>query len=176
MAVSDDVKNKGGRPSLLTPELQEQILELTREGNFVTTVTNFCEIARDTIYGWLEKGESGDTSEANAVYVAFARAYRKAEAEAEIASGKIARQPGEKGKGERWFMERRWPDRYGKRLRAEITGADGGSVKVEVDPAQLLEKINALAAEASPNARPERSSVRDREALSNGEGCDPEGS
>lgn len=171
-----DERNKGGRQTKLTPELQDQILALVRDGNFVSTVAGLVGIHRDTLYGWLERGEAEKPSADDEAFVAFAIAYRKAEAEAEVASGIVARQPGEKGKGERWFMERRWPDRYGKRLRTEITGADGGPVKVSVDAEQLLAKIEALAAEAPAGTRSSNAGIRGEQSLPSGESRDPAGS
>jgi transposase len=114
------------RPTLLTPEVQATIVEAIRKGHYRETAAHLAGITRRTINNWEQRGETGE-----APYDEFFRAIKKAEAEAEDALLDDIRtaQPGIPGEGGRgadlwqakaWVMERRWPGRWGGRVRATV--------------------------------------------------------
>lgn len=148
MAMSD---SKGGRPTKLTPEVQETICRLTREGKFVSAAAVKAGVHRNTVYGWLELGEADPPAEGHEEFVAFARAFRDAEADMEIwAIEQIAA----KTKGWQaiaWLLERRWPDRYSARalISHEHTGKVQHQHQHTHDADALLARINALAAQCA---------------------------
>jgi transposase len=114
------------RPTLLTPEVQATIVEAIRKGHYRETAAHLAGITRRTINNWEQRGETGE-----APYDEFFRAINTAEAEAEDALLDDIRtaQPGIPGEGGRgadlwqakaWVMERRWPGRWGGRVRATV--------------------------------------------------------
>lgn len=65
---------RGGRPELLTPELEKQIIALVRMGATPAAAAMSLGVARPTIYLWLKKGRH----KVGAQYVAFLRQVEKA--------------------------------------------------------------------------------------------------
>lgn len=140
----------------LTPDTQRKIVDLVRAGKFVSTAAILAGVHRDTVYEWLRRGGL----EPESIYGHFADEYR--EAEAEFESTAIDSIVGdEKGhKGLQWFMEKRFPERYGKSVKAELSGPNGGPVQVtHVDPVALATRIRALATGGATAALPGRASA-----------------
>lgn len=114
-----------GRRTKLTPELIEQAAKLISQGNYAQTVFQMLGIPESTWYGWLQRGRE---SERRNVYSEFSEAVKKAEAAAELraVSGIVAA-------GRRnwtafaWYLERKYPDRWGRRdkIQQEISGPGG---------------------------------------------------
>jgi hypothetical protein len=106
-----------GRPSKFTPEVTEPLLELIREGNFLSTAAPAAGVSRRTVHGWLRKGRAGETDE----FADFFRDYQKAAREAEIKMLRvIMTAAAEDPDHARWYLERKRPDlwsRAGKEVR-----------------------------------------------------------
>lgn len=51
-------KNKGGRPSILTRKLMQDILALVEEGNYLKDAVLAQGVYEQTYYRWIEKGEA----------------------------------------------------------------------------------------------------------------------
>ena len=68
-----------GRPTLLTPELQQQICELTRAGATAEVAATVNGITAATFYGWMLKGREGDDK-----YVDFFEAVTEARMRARL--------------------------------------------------------------------------------------------
>jgi hypothetical protein len=49
-------RHTNGRPTLLTPDLQQRIVELVQAGNYLSTAAEAAGIARRTLYQWLALG------------------------------------------------------------------------------------------------------------------------
>lgn len=132
-----------GRPTKLTPELQEQICRYIAAGNYLITACNAVDINPETYRRWL--GWADKESERGGIYHGFYVAIKKAEAEREavIVQRLIdASMPGERkrvvktddeGKtsievtetGGEWlaaatFLERRHPERWGRKDRSTL--------------------------------------------------------
>jgi len=63
------------RPTLLTPELSDQLCELLEAGNYLETAAEACGISVKTVYQWLRKGAEGVEP-----YAAFVDAVTRARA------------------------------------------------------------------------------------------------
>lgn len=140
-----------GRPSKLTPELQQQIVQLITAGCYPEVAAGACGISRTTFYEWMQRaaGEHPDrpaTDELLAFADAISEAVDKSEARlvlrlAEYIEGrrKGKRKPWVKsriGTGQviamQWQLSRRFPDRWGARppaLNVGVmpTGGEGDS-------------------------------------------------
>lgn len=100
-----------GRPTKLTPELQDKLCELLRVGIYADAACAIAGVAEPTFYEWLQRGES----EPNSIYAKFAEAIKKATSEAEYAALRTLHE-GENGwQAKAWFLERRFPRKYGRR-------------------------------------------------------------
>lgn len=120
---------RGGRPSLLSKEIIEDLAKHLKGGNFITTSCKAVGLrSTDTFYDWMKKGlELVDEREAafdrgelppvldehEQLLYLFADTIEKAEALGEIAliSNIRAGIPGWQGSA--WIAQRRWRERYG---------------------------------------------------------------
>lgn len=118
-----------GRPSKLTPELQERIVQAIRAGNYIETAAAYAGIAKSTLYDWLKRGARAKTGK----YRAFSDAVQRALAEAEVRDvaiiGKAAQ---EQWQAAAWRLERKFPERWGRKDRHEVTGESGGPLTIKV--------------------------------------------
>ena len=112
-----------GRPTKLTPDVQERIVQALRAGNYADAAVRSAGIATSTFYRWLERGEDETTG----IYREFRDAVRLAEAEAEVhAVAVIRRAMPDDWRAAMTYLERRHPDRWRRRQTTEVTGVDGG--------------------------------------------------
>lgn len=149
--------NVGGRPTKLTPEVQEKICSAIRAGNYIETASAYADVAKSTLYEWLKRGQREKDRIAKnprarirkeeAPYVEFSNAVEKALADAEVRDvmliGKAAE---ENWQAAAWRLERKFPDRWGRRdkFALEHSGKDGGPIetshKEELDLSNLTDK------------------------------------
>lgn len=122
-------KKPRGRPCKLTPELQAKIVTLMRDGNYVETAAACVGINKETLYAWLKKGARGEGGK----FKDFSNAVEKAQAEAERRDVQNIGNAAAEGawQASAWRLERKFPKRWGRMDRTEVTGKDGGPVKVE---------------------------------------------
>ncbi len=98
-----------GRPTKLTPEVQDRICQLIRAGNTVEIASEASGITPKTYYAWMQRGLDG-----RAPYGPFRRAVEQSRAEAEaMLVGRVQRaaQSGS-WRAATWLLERQWPDRW----------------------------------------------------------------
>ncbi|MFZ5850347.1 MAG: hypothetical protein ACOYY2_02995 [Actinomycetota bacterium] len=153
-----------GRPSLLTPEIHERIVQAIAAGNFGETAARAAGIATATYYQWMAKGrdertrrENGERPKASqSKYVDFAEAVESAKAQAETRAVTLITKAALDGtwQAAAWYLERTQPQKYGRFTRTEVTGADGGAVRVEQvsaeDLAAKVDQVLAARAVADP--------------------------
>lgn len=118
-----------GRPLKLTEDLQRKIVEAIRAGNYIETAAAYAGVNKSTIYDWLKRGARGDGAE----FVSFSNAVEKALAEAEMRDvliiGNAAK---ENWQAAAWRLERKFPERWGRKDRMNIQ-ADVNAKVVFVD-------------------------------------------
>jgi transposase-like protein len=120
-----------GRPTKLTADLKERLIGALRSGAPNETAAGFAGIAESTFYAWLARAQEDlkNNPEIATDYTEFQEAVEKAQAEAELeklliinaaAKGKPTTEgaPGTAGQWQAaaWFLERRHPERYGRRI------------------------------------------------------------
>jgi transposase-like protein len=130
-----------GRRTKLTPEVHNLIVEAIRVGNYVETSAQAAGISKQTLYRWLDQAEDDN---ADQIYRDFRDALESARAEAEKMDLEIITRAAHDGSWQAaaWKLERRTPQRWGRVNRTEVTGADGGALKVEIDhKAALLDLL-----------------------------------
>jgi len=145
MTTSKPANYKGtGRPTKLTPELQENICKYIAEGNYLSVACQAVGITPVTYSNWLDKAQEEEKN-GGGMYFSFLCAVKRAEAEQEatiVARLVDAAMPGERkrvvrtddeGKqtieitetGGEWlsaatYLERRHPDRWGRKDRTRV--------------------------------------------------------
>lgn len=140
------------RPTKLTPKLQERIVGFVRAGAYVETAAAAAGISKETLYSWLRRGAADEVP-----FAAFAEAVEEAQALAEMRDLALIGKAAEtEWTAAAWRLERKFPDRYGRRTKHEVSGLDGGPIAHEhrhtITPDALSERIDALAARLTGEA------------------------
>jgi hypothetical protein len=103
------------RPTSLTPEVQARILSALADGLYRETAARCAGVCERSLYSWLKKGETGEEP-----YAELLQAVKKTEAEVER-SVLVAIRTGTRGwQSKAWVAERRWPKRWGVRIRTAV--------------------------------------------------------
>ena len=112
-------KTENGRPTALNPELQAQIVGFIEAGCYVETAAQAAGVHKTTFYQWLKKSHD---PKKNNIYREFRYAIEKAMARAELRDVKnIYDAAKESWQASAWRLERKFPDRWGRKDRSEST-------------------------------------------------------
>lgn len=147
--MSRAAKKERGRPTVLTPEVTDTILTLVRAGNYLEVAAAAAGVSRDSLFEWLKRGARERRSvtdgkrqkprKSEQPFVDFSDALQKARGTSEAADLEVIRRAAVKNwQAAAWRLERKHPQRWGRRERHEITGKDGGPVKSEVAQVQYF--------------------------------------
>lgn len=156
-------RNPMGRPTLLTPELQEKICRMIRRGCYIEVAAEANGIAKETLFNWFRRGRSKDP--ADEMYRNFLTELNAAQAEAEmrdvglldalIHAEDADGNPVEGAKPNAglltWRLERRFPSRWGRAERVDVTAKVDATVTVDaMTPEERRARIAALQAKLEP--------------------------
>ena len=120
---------KIGRPTKLTPGLKEVLITALSSGCYRATAAAHAGISTPTLYKWLETGEADLEHGRDTDHADLRMAVIKAEADAEQeALQNIREQSKQQWQASAWFLERKWPNRWGRREHVEHSGEIGGKV------------------------------------------------
>ena len=135
-----------GRPTKLTPEVQDKIVNALRGGNYQETAAQFAGIDEATFYRWMERGASEDEG----IYCEFRKAVERAKSQAEVRDIALIDKAAQNGSWQAaaWKLERKFPQKWGRVNRTEISGPEGKPLTVEVDAKQALLKKLGLDADS----------------------------
>ncbi|HUY98596.1 MAG TPA: hypothetical protein VMW47_13445 [Verrucomicrobiae bacterium] len=162
-------RGPGVTRSKLTPERSETILGLVRSGNYLQTACQYAGIDPGTLSRWLAKGRQDREQGRRTPHAEFAEACARAEAHAEaVRIQRVAKAAETDWKADAWYLERRFPDRWGDRRTIAMAGA----LDVRVDQAFVLSPESALV--AADLLAHLGGSVIDAEAIRVGDGWDSE--
>ena len=166
-----------GRPSIITPEMTNRIVQLLKAGNYVETAAAMAGVSKQTLFNWMKRGaRERERLEKNprakvrlkeAPYADFLDSVEKAQAQAEVVDV-AAISAGARGSWQAaaWRLERKFPARWGRRDHLKVVmekEVDSfiSDLKAALDPATFQVVIDAVANLVGP-----------REAGSEvGEGC-----
>jgi len=112
--------SKGGRPHALTPEVQEHILRLVGQGNFVETAVAASGITKQCLYNWRKRLAKGDPVAER--YREFFDALKTALALGEVAALRQVLAGGAGWQRWAWFLERRHPHHWARKDMIIIKG------------------------------------------------------
>lgn len=119
-----------GRPSKLTPELQEKLCGFLRQGRFLRHACAECNVDEATVQRWLSDAESDGAS---LELVEFRDACARARADGEkVHLDAMETMVLEKldWKQRAWLLERLNPRAYHLTNKTELSGPDGGAIQV----------------------------------------------
>lgn len=136
----------------LTPALIEKIVGYLRAGAYVETAAAAAGISKQTLYTWLRRAV--DENEEDPIFAKFAAAVEEAQALAEVRDIALIGKAAEtQWQAAAWRLERKSPERWGRKDRVELSGKNGGPVQtaalvqvIELPP--LEDETNALATES----------------------------
>lgn len=114
-----------GRKPKLTRELNQRICEFLRAGNYAEVACASVGVGTTTFYRWLEEAETR-----GGLFREFRDAVLAASAEAEMEAVTIIRSV-KTPEHAKWFLERRFPERWGRKERHEPPGDTFGKASSE---------------------------------------------
>ena len=120
-----------GRPPKLTVLLIEQICDLLISGHSIARSAMISGVSESTIYRWLSIGKKSGADE---IYTQLVERVWEAIECSEfelLQSMRMAASEKENWRVSAWLLERRFPEKYGKRTESESTKAVNGSENAE---------------------------------------------
>jgi len=140
-----------GRPSKFDAEKAARIVDLIRGGNYAETAAASAGISKVTFYNWKREGARERDKRQNPRYkpnpkmsgfVEFLNGVEKAEAECEVRGiTRIQLVAREEWTAMAWYLERKFPARWGRRNRAEVPTSEDGAAQ-EITLQDILGVLN----------------------------------
>jgi hypothetical protein len=128
-----------GRHPKLTPKIQQDVVVSLLAGNFANTAAKYAGLHPATFWRYMKLGSEAESGP----YREFYDAVTKAESESEVRAVALLRKHAEKQfQAAAWWLERKYPKRWGRKERLELTGSGGGPVQVA--PTALREQLRSL--------------------------------
>jgi len=140
------------RPTkIINKEIVAKIVKAIRAGNYIETAAAYAGISKNTLYDWLRRGERekqrlatnprSKMRKSEAPFVEFSDAVERALAEAEVRDVTIIAKAAEtQWQAAAWRLERKFPDRWGRR-KLDIDLDQVGKVQVEIVVAKEDEEV-----------------------------------
>lgn len=136
------------RPTKLTRKRKDSIVRMIAAGSYPEVAARASGVGASTFYAWMKRGAEAETREDgqpldfdDEPFVEFREAVKEAEAKAEVlAVGRIqAAAASGTWTASAWYLERKYPDRWGRKdhVRQEISGPGGGPVEIDAEAAAL---------------------------------------
>ena len=114
------------RPTKLNDAVQTAIVNALRAGNYLETAVKYAGIDKKTAYNWIARGQKGEPR-----YQAFLHAIEKAQADSEARDVAIIAKASEtQWQASAWRLERKFPDRWGRRDHMIVGGDQVRPLKV----------------------------------------------
>jgi hypothetical protein len=122
MAVGGKRPGAGAPSKIHDAQVRAKILSAIRAGSYIETACAFAGITRKIFYEWLKRGARATTG----IHREFSNDVQKALAEAELLHLRnISEAAKKEWQAAAWYLERRYPDRWGRRQAVDISASDG---------------------------------------------------
>lgn len=163
-----------GRPSGLTPEIANKIVRSVRAGCYIQTSAAIVGIGNTTLWEWLKRGRDEEDTIYSELFDRVQTAQGMSEAEDLAIIGEASK---EDWTAAAWRLERKFPHKFGKRVRIEnanVTNLDdlpqGDMVLYDLDRlnVQELKQLKEILAKA-------RNQGQDNNTDPGDDGHDPSG-
>lgn len=119
-----------GRPTSLTPEIHRKVVHAVQVGMCIEAAAALVGVNKTTIYDWMRRG----ARDRSGPFHEFSRDLTQALAECQyLALSRLHRlmQDGS-FQAVSWFLERRFPQEWGRRQAVELTGKVEGTLTLEM--------------------------------------------
>ena|SRR5215831_14406176 len=127
------VPTNAGRPTTLTPEVEDLLVASLRYGNYVTVATRAAGVGWSTFKAWMQRGAAGEEP-----YAQLKERVEKARAEGQVRLVAIISRAAETDwRAANWLLERQWPEQWGGvsvRVRTEAEDQPEVEELTETDP------------------------------------------
>lgn len=148
-----------GRPTSLTPEVEDRIVTAIRGGSYIDDAASFAGVSDRTVYNWLARGkdalyqqESGqDIPDSEHLYLQFLQSVQRARSEAVLRNLALIQTAAQNGSWQAaaWYLERTNPRKWGRHETVELEGIDRDTPIRQSDVAALLDERIARMRERS---------------------------
>ena len=148
--------DKGGRPTRISPEIQEKIVTAIKAGNYAEVSARYAGIGKTTFYRWMKRGRAAKSGQ----FREFWDAIKDAEAHAEVtAVASIRSAWGDQWTSAMTWLERKNWKRWGRKdkLQSEVSGPKGGPIETK----QVFNHSAAVAAIAGRSTEDSEASGAD---------------
>ena len=118
------------KPKLVDQDLKERLLEAIRLGMYTEHACAYAGITSATFRNWRKLAEDGVEP-----YKSFWISVSKAEADAIVRRVARIEQAGKDGswQADAWLLERKYPDKFGKRDKLQLQGDPNAPVEIELN-------------------------------------------
>ena len=143
-----------GRPIKLNLDLQAGLVKVIQAGNYLETAAAYVGISVSTLRDWIRRGEreaqrlstkNAKSNKTEEPYLEFSAAIKKAQAEGEIRDvlliGNAAR---ESWQAAAWRLERKYPEKWGRKDRHEVSGPNSGPIQIDEIREKLFRKLSEI--------------------------------
>lgn len=136
-SVLKPVKNLGGRSSILTDEIAQEICTDVENMLPVTSAAWGAGICERTYFNWIQRGEEDiEAGKTNSPHARFVQGIKRAQTAAQNKCLRGINGPKPDGQWTRfaWLLERLWPDKFAKceRLQHSVAAGEGTTVNIVV--------------------------------------------
>lgn len=146
--MDNQIAKRGrGRPPLLdaTPELAEEMAEYLEDGLYIQEACTLAGVSKSSVYKILRKGTADIEAGESTPEADFTHAIKRALASAERESLKAVRAAGKLPQfwaADAWYLERRYPGKYGKKDRVALEHSGSMGIGVATVDKPLSERLN----------------------------------
>lgn len=134
-----------GRPTMLSFELIKDFYKIISLGVYVKQACNYLSINSRYYYQWMAHGEKDEEAGKETIYAHFYLSMKKALDIAEVnAINQIQKATKNTWQAAAWYLERRAPDRWGRKDSVQYTGQIIENEKVSKKIEELLEDPDTI--------------------------------
>lgn len=117
---------RGGAPTLCTPEIIKEIVDALRMGVYFDAACAAAGVTKDTGWNWMKRGRKGEQP-----FAEFFSLVGKANGEMQkFYNTSIFAHSKKNWQAAAWYLERRFPKRYGRKDQLELSGELDSNVEV----------------------------------------------
>lgn len=132
-------KKGRGRPTKLSDEVEKDIIQAIEMGNYMETAAAYAGISKEVFYKWLRKGREQTKGRLHD----FVHSIEKALAASEVHDVlNVSAAASVSWQAAAWRLERKFPDRWGRRDVIQHTGPEGGAIQIETRT-NIMDKLNS---------------------------------
>lgn len=124
------------RKTKLSRKLIQEAENLIKLGNYNVTVCQYLGIGETTWYRWLQEGREAERG----LKREFWEAIKRAESHAEIRNVQVIQQAGQDNwQASAWYLERKFPDKWGRKDRLEAELSHSGKVDIKAKISEMTD-------------------------------------